>query len=68
MLIIAHLINRLPSQVLGFKSPNNLTPKIFGYVLFVHIHAHNKGKLDPRALKCNFIEYSSTQKGYKYFF
>ena len=79
VLTTAHLINRLPSPVLGFKNPmqvfsqffpnfntsNNLTPRIFGCVLFVHIHDHNKGKLDPCALKCIFIGYSSTQKGYK---
>ena len=30
---------------------------------FVHIHNH--GKLDPRAIKCVFVGYSLTQKGYK---
>lgn len=25
----------------------------------------NKGKLDPKAVKCVFVEYPSTQKGYK---
>ena len=81
VLTAAHLINRLPSRVLGFKSPvqvfskyfpdfhtaNHLVPKIFGCVSFVHIHSHNRGKFDPRALKCVFVGYSSTQKGYKCF-
>jgi hypothetical protein len=69
-----HLINRLPSRVLGFKSPmgivstfypnlhttNNLVPRIFGCVSFVHIHSQSRGKLDQRALKCVFVGYSST--------
>ncbi|CAJ2647123.1 unnamed protein product [Trifolium pratense] len=43
----------------------NLIPRIFGCKSFVHIHSDGRGKLDPRALKCVFIGYSSTQKGYK---
>ena len=72
-----HLINKVSSQVLGLKSPlemftilfprfnisHKLLLEVFGCSVFVHIHAHHKGKLDPRALKCVFIEYSSTQKG-----
>ena len=79
VLTTAHLINRLPSRILGFKSPmdilstfypnlhttNNLVPRIFGCVAFVHVHNQNRGKLDPWALKCVFVGYSSTQKGYK---
>ena len=79
ILTVTHLINHLPSRVLGFKSPmnilsifypdlnttNNLVPRIFGYVSFVHIHSQNRRKLDPRALKCIFVGYSSTQKRYK---
>ena len=79
VLPVAYLINRLPSRILGFKSPmdilstfypnlhttNNLVPMIFGFVAFVHVHNQNRGKLDPRALKCVFVGYSSTQKGYK---
>ena len=79
VLIAIHLINRLPSRVLGFKSPmetlstfypdlhttNNLIPRIFGCMSFVHVHSQNRGKLDPRALKCVFVGYSSTQKRYK---
>ena len=48
---------------LTLSTTNNLIPKVFGCVSFVHIHNH--GKLDPRAIKCVFVGYSSTQKGYK---
>jgi hypothetical protein len=79
ILTATYLINRPPTRVLGFKSPtevlkkffppiktsNWLTPRIFGCVCFVHIHNNNRGKLDPRDLKCVFVGYSSTQKGYK---
>ena len=79
VLTTTHLINRLPSRILGFKSPmemlstfypnlhttTNLVPRIFGCVSFVHIHSQSRGKLDPRALKCVFVGYSSTQNGYK---
>lgn len=51
----------------NFSASNNLIPRIFGSVAFVHVHSQNRGKLDPRALKCVFIGYSSTQKGYKCF-
>ncbi|KAI3463729.1 hypothetical protein Pfo_020392, partial [Paulownia fortunei] len=78
-LTATHLINRLPNWVLEFKSPieiltkyfptfngsNNLIPRIFGSVAFVHVHSQNRGKLDPRAIRRIFIGYSSTQKGYK---
>ena len=42
-------------MLLGFFSAHPLS--IF--------HNHKQGKLDPRALKCVFVPYSSTQKGYK---
>jgi hypothetical protein len=74
VLTATHIINRLPTKVLDFKSPmqvlsqffpnypisNNLIPRIFGYVAFVRIHSHNRNKLDPRVQKCVFIGYSST--------
>ncbi|KAL8170889.1 hypothetical protein V2J09_022693, partial [Rumex salicifolius] len=37
----------------------------FGCTAFVHIHQPLRGKLDPKAKKCLFLGYSSTQKGYK---
>ncbi|KAK0582355.1 hypothetical protein LWI29_024584 [Acer saccharum] len=48
-----------------FRLPNQLGPRIFGCVAFVHVHSHQRGKLDPRALKCVFLGFSYTQKGYK---
>ena len=71
VLSAAYLINRMPLKTLGFKSlleilhgTNSYTipPKVFGCVCFVH---RSVGKLDPRALKCVFVGYSVTQKGYK---
>ena len=79
VLTAAHLINRIPSRVLDHKEPilvltkffpqvpqpNSIPPKIFGCPAYVHILAHQRSKLDARALKCVFIGYSPTKKGYK---
>jgi hypothetical protein len=70
----AYLIDRMPSRILGMKSPAELLlgqrefklpPKVFGCVCFVRDHRPSVGKLDPQAVKCIFVGYSSTQKGYK---
>ena len=72
-----HLINRTPSKTLNLKAPidllsseysslclkTNLSAKIFGCIVYVHLH--HTGKLDHRAIKCIFLGYSTTQKGYK---
>lgn len=68
------LINRTPSRILGMKSPCELLfwknkfvvpPKLFGTTCFVWDHRPSIGKLDPRAVKCVFVGYSSSQQGYK---
>ena len=79
VLTTAHFINILPSQVLDHKTPmqlfskfflnfktiNHLTLRIFDCVSFIHIDSHHRGEFDPQALKCIFVQYSSTLKGYK---
>ncbi|PON91730.1 hypothetical protein TorRG33x02_125610 [Trema orientale] len=61
---------QMPSQTLLQIYPHSriissLPPRIFGCTTFVHIHSYNQNKLDPKATKCLFLGYSSTQKGYK---
>ena len=73
-----YLINRTPSSVLGFRRPLDvlsdhctlpsvvhLAPRVFGCVVYVHLHTNQRTKLEPRALKCVFVGYGSTQKGYQ---
>ena len=72
----AYLINRLPSRVLNFQSPFEILKgrkldishlRVFGCTCFVHVQAVHRDKFDPRSVKCVFLGYSSTQKGYKCF-
>ena len=67
----AYLMNRMPSRVLGYKTPIEcltgdttyvVPPKVFGCTCFVKDYRPSVGKLDPRALKCIFVGYSSKQK------
>lgn len=76
VLTATYLINRLPSQVLEFKSPYEILKgrpidlshlRVFGCIRFVHIQTSHRDKLDPRVVKCIFMGYSSTKKGYKCF-
>jgi Reverse transcriptase (RNA-dependent DNA polymerase)/Integrase core domain/gag-polypeptide of LTR copia-type len=66
-----YLINRLPSHILGIKSPLEILYnrkigishlRVFRCVCYVHSQEGNK--LDPRAHKCIFFGYSSVKKGY----
>ncbi|KAL5829711.1 hypothetical protein ACOSQ3_019179 [Xanthoceras sorbifolium] len=76
VLFAAYLINRMPSSILSFQTPLqslshycdinsalHILPRLFGCVVYVHIHTPHRGKLNPHALKCVFIGYSSSQKG-----
>ncbi|KAK4385641.1 Retrovirus-related Pol polyprotein from transposon RE2 [Sesamum angolense] len=42
-----------------------IAPRVFGCVCFVHIHSPSLDKLSPRSVKCIFLGYSRTQKGYQ---
>ena len=79
VLTATYMINRILSQVLDNKSPveilksfyphfktsNGLTPRVFRRTTFVHVHSQHRDKLDPRAIKCVLLGYSSIKKGYK---
>ena len=74
----AYLINRSPSCSIDFQTPfqaltdavvapsvTNLPSRVFGCVLFVHIHRQQCNKLAPRALRCVFLGYATSQKSYR---
>jgi hypothetical protein len=50
--------------MLKCKNENILPLKYFGCVCFVQDNRPNVGKLNPRVVKCIFVGYSGTQKGY----
>nr|KYP49180.1 Retrovirus-related Pol polyprotein from transposon TNT 1-94 [Cajanus cajan] len=71
-----HVINRLPTHILGQKSPyevlfkklpNYLLLKPFGYACYPHLRSFNSHKMDFRSSHCIFIGYSMHHKGYKCF-
>ena len=77
VLTIIYLINRMPSTPLGGEVPIRhlrpntelfpLSPKVFGCVAFVQDLSPGLDKLSPRSIKCMFIGYSRTQRGYRCF-
>ncbi|RVX21434.1 Retrovirus-related Pol polyprotein from transposon RE1 [Vitis vinifera] len=78
VLTTAYLINRMPSRTLNYQSPcqvllqsypnsrliSSIPIKVFGCTAFVHIHSQHRSKLDPKVVKCLFLGYSPSQKGY----
>ena len=59
-------------DILSLFYPNMRTtihfiPQIFWCVSFAHVHSPNKGKLDLKVVKCIFVGYFSTEKGYNYY-
>ena len=75
MLSACYLIIKMPSSVpnkrspfsclYANKTPFSMTPRVFGCTCFVLDLSPGLDKLSPRSIKCVFIEYSRTQKGYR---
>ena len=68
-----YMINRLPSQQLNFDSPyfrlfgmqpNYHMLHTFGCVFFVHLPSHERHKLTAQSVRCAFMGYSNTHKGF----
>ena len=67
ILTATYLINKMPSRTLEGKSPIEVScpnqpvfqvpPKVFGCTCFVHVPKHQWDKLDPKAVKCEFVGY-----------
>lgn len=73
-LTAVHIINRLPSSVLGNVSPferlyhtipDYSSLKVFGCACFVLLQPHEYTKLEPRARLCCFLGYGTEHKGYR---
>lgn len=72
------LINKMPTRVFRFKSPIEvllspthlfpIPPKVFGCISYVHVDKSHKTKFNLKALKCIFLRYASSQKGYKCYY
>ena len=73
-----YVINRMPSKALEMETPLQvlstlvmlppvimLPPRIFGCVAFMHLHKYQRTKIDPRPIRCLFLGYGLTQKGYR---
>ena len=56
---------KTPYEMIYGKNEFIVPPKVFGCACLVRHHRPSMGKLDPRAVKCIFIGYTSGQKGYK---
>jgi len=68
-----YLINRLPSKVLNLESPyyclfhkhpSYHSFHTFGCVCFVHLPPFQRNKLSVQSIKCAFMGYSTSQKGF----
>jgi hypothetical protein len=75
VLTACYLINHMPSSILDGVIPYNILylsaplfpvpPKIFGCACYVYDIRPGRTKFDPKSLRCIFLGYSDTQKGYQ---
>lgn len=76
----SYLTNKVPYSFINFQTPfqvlneaiiapniSNLPPQVFGCVVFVHMHKHQRNKLALRALRGVFVGYVMHQKSYRYY-
>ena len=56
---------KCPLEVLQDKKQDVSYLNVFGCTCYVHLPATQRDKLDPRAVKCIFLGYLQTNKGYK---
>lgn len=80
ILTATYLVNRIPFRTLNFKTSaitflefyphfkfvSSIPFKVFG--CFAYVYVNHDDKLDLRIIKCIFLGYSTSQKGYKCFF
>ena len=72
MTYVSHLINRLPSSVMGGMTLTKMWSgkavidyamlRVFGCLIYYHV---SDGKLEPRARKAAFLRFKRGVKGYK---
>jgi hypothetical protein len=55
-----------PCEMLNGDDERIFLLKVFGCVCFMRGNRPTVGELNPRAIKCVFLDYSATQKGYVY--
>ena len=70
----------MPSRVLKFKTlisfflnsyphnhlvTSNIALKTFGCIAFVYLPSLQRAKMSPKSIKCMFLGYYPTKKGYK---
>eukprot|EP00257_Ricinus_communis_P018038 XP_015576623.1 uncharacterized protein LOC107261488 [Ricinus communis] len=60
-----HLLEVVLNDTTAAPSTSNLPSRVFGCVVFVHIHKHHRHKLAPRAIRCVFLGYATNTKGYR---
>ncbi|XP_074309519.1 uncharacterized protein LOC141643998 [Silene latifolia] len=74
LLAATHIINKLPTPILDWKTPSEVLFKkkcsydelrLIGCLCFALIPSHFRGKFSSKARKCIFLGYPFAQKAYK---